>query len=204
MDVALWTVEWQSALVCLDDVVVFVPFIAEHINHSKHTLTLVRDVGVTLNLKKQSLFRETIDYLCQVIRSESLEIVSHTRDDFLRLQAPQNVTKLKSDIRLCDVLRRFVSSYAGITSPRTNKLWENEPLNYKRPEKSLNRWVVSRKVDFRVGIFVTKRREKIENVQKCIPCESRMGIAVNKSEKPQSLPSHVLLQKQNSYARRRS
>lgn len=52
IDVVLKKVKWQYALVYLDDVVKFSQTPDKHIEHFRQVLTLLNDVGVTLNLKK--------------------------------------------------------------------------------------------------------------------------------------------------------
>lgn len=52
MDVILSSAKWQSALVYLDDIVIFSKSVEEHMQHARKVLTLPRDTGVTLKTQK--------------------------------------------------------------------------------------------------------------------------------------------------------
>lgn len=75
MDVMLSSARLQSALVHLDDIMVFLQNPNLHIAHLGQVLTLLRDEGVTLKLKKCFFFAEKIDYLEHAIRPERPELL---------------------------------------------------------------------------------------------------------------------------------
>lgn len=59
-------------------------------------LTLLREAGVVLKLKKFALFTNSVDYLGHVIRSGLLEIANHTTVAVGELKVPKTVTELRS------------------------------------------------------------------------------------------------------------
>lgn len=65
-------VEWQLALLYLDGIVIFSRFSCEHIEHLKRALSLLRDKGVTLKLKKCNFFSDKIEYFFHVTRPRQL------------------------------------------------------------------------------------------------------------------------------------
>lgn len=71
-DVALLAVKRKFTLLYLSKFHVFSRSAAEHINHFKHVVTLLRDAGFTLTLKKRNFFPEFIDYFGQAIRPRRL------------------------------------------------------------------------------------------------------------------------------------
>jgi hypothetical protein len=58
----------------LDDVIVFSSNCAAHLSHVNEVLTLLRDAGISLKLKKCHFFAETVHYLGHVIRSGRLGV----------------------------------------------------------------------------------------------------------------------------------
>ena len=127
IDVILAQVRWQYSLVYLDDIVVFSKTGEEHIDHVRSVLSLLADAGVTLKLKKCFFFTDKIDYLGHVIRPGKLQIAEHTTDAIRQLQAPTNLTELRSFLGLCNVFRRFVPNFARIAAPLNRKLRKGEP-----------------------------------------------------------------------------
>lgn len=95
MNVELPAVEWQLALVDLDNIVVISRSASEHIHHDKHVLTLSRDAGVALMLKKWSLFMKSIKYFGHAIRPRRSEITLLTKNATAGLKDPRNVKEIK-------------------------------------------------------------------------------------------------------------
>lgn len=77
MDVALSADKLQFVAVYLGDSVVSFRFAANHIDHVKHVVTILRDAGVTVKLKKCNFFINTADHLGHVICARCFEIASH-------------------------------------------------------------------------------------------------------------------------------
>lgn len=133
----LFAFKWQIAIVYLEDIVVFSRPAAEQIYHVKYVLELLWDAVVDLKLKKCNFFTETIDFLGHVICPRCSEIASHMTDAVKRLKAPWNVTKLKSFLGLCIVLRRLVPNLATLSSPLNEKVRKDQPFNFEVNEKEL-------------------------------------------------------------------
>lgn len=57
MDFILFSVMWQSALVYLDDIVIFSKFLDEHMDHVRQALRSFDDAGETLKLKSANNLR---------------------------------------------------------------------------------------------------------------------------------------------------
>lgn len=96
MDVSLSRVKWQFTLFYLDDIVVFSRLPNERIDQVRQVLTLLRNAGVTLKLRKCEFFTNSIDFLGHVIRPGQLEVSSHTVDVIRDLKPPTNFTELRS------------------------------------------------------------------------------------------------------------
>lgn len=80
MDIILFYVKWQSALVCSDDIVVFSTAVDKHVNHYPHVLSVLQDAGVTGKLEEFSFSTETSINFDHVIRPGRLEVVEETTE----------------------------------------------------------------------------------------------------------------------------
>lgn len=103
MDGILSSVNWQFALVYLDDIVTFSKSDEQNIDFVRKVLTLPQNTGVTLKLKKCRFFTENIYHLGYLILRERLEIAPHTADATRGLQALTNLTELRLFLGLCNV-----------------------------------------------------------------------------------------------------
>lgn len=68
MEVIRSSVKWKSALVFLDNIVVFSKTVKDAVPHLRQVLTLLRDRVVTIKLRKCSFLAGKIDYLEHPIR----------------------------------------------------------------------------------------------------------------------------------------
>lgn len=74
MDIVLSTVKWQSALVYLDEGVIFLRYVGEHLDHLQSVLRLLEGASATLKLKNCFFFYDIIDYLGHVTQEGRLGI----------------------------------------------------------------------------------------------------------------------------------
>ena len=63
LDIILSGVRWQSCLIYLDDFIVFSRTTEGHLSNVNEILTILRNAGVTLKLKKCAFFQPRVDYL---------------------------------------------------------------------------------------------------------------------------------------------
>lgn len=68
MNDLLSKVKWKFALVHLDKIVIFSRTTDAHTDHVGQVLTLLKDAGTPLSLRKSEFFTNSIDYLGHVIR----------------------------------------------------------------------------------------------------------------------------------------
>lgn len=92
MDVVLASVKWKFALVYLEEVVVFSNTVDDHIDHLKAVLKLLKNAGLTLNLKKCFFFHNNIYYLGHVIKLGSLEVAPKESASNEKLKPSSNIT----------------------------------------------------------------------------------------------------------------
>jgi len=130
IDIILSTVKWQYALVYLDDVIIYSRSAEEHMTHVATVLRMLMEAGVTLKLRKCSLFADKVDYLGHVIRPGKLEVSEHTTDAVRDVKEPTTVTGIRSFLGLCNVFRRFVPNFARIAAPLNAKLRKGEPVSF--------------------------------------------------------------------------
>lgn len=126
MDVILSLIKWQSPLIYLDDIFVISKTVTERLTQLKRVLTLLRDAGVTLKLKKSSFLAETISYLGHVSRSGRIEIRTATTDAFGQLKNPTTQTEIRSFLGLCNIFRRFVPYLSKVAAPLNKKLCKDQ------------------------------------------------------------------------------
>jgi Reverse transcriptase (RNA-dependent DNA polymerase) len=104
-------VKWKTCLVYLDDVIVNSPDRESHLGHLDEALSLLRQAGLSLNLKKCRFFSETVDYMGHVIRPGLLGVAEKTTDALQTAAPPRTQTELRSFLVMCNVYRRFLPKF---------------------------------------------------------------------------------------------
>jgi RNase H-like domain found in reverse transcriptase/Reverse transcriptase (RNA-dependent DNA polymerase) len=126
VDITLSGLTWKSCLVYLDDIIVFSKTPAEHMAHVDAVLLRLYRSGLTLNLKKCHLLKDTVDYLGHVIRPGQHSVAEKNTVALIDMTQPTTQTELRSFLGLCNVYRRFVKGFAKIAVPRNILLRKGE------------------------------------------------------------------------------
>ena len=109
-------------MVYLEDIIIFSKSIDEYLQHIKLVLTKLADAGFSLKLKKCYFLQSKVDYLGHIVSPEKLAVESKTCNAVQQMHEPNNLTELRSFLRLCNVFRRFVENFARIAHPLTQRL----------------------------------------------------------------------------------
>ena len=83
----------------------------------REVLTVLKEAGFSLELKKCKFFAKPVDYLGHVIRLGRQEVATKNTDAVKRFKEPTMQTELRSFLGLCNVYRRFVPNFARTADP---------------------------------------------------------------------------------------
>ena len=131
VDIILSQVKWETALVYLDDVIIYSKTVMEHFAHVREALRLLRDAGVSLKLSKCAFFDTSVTYLGHVIRPGRLEIEPRNVFAIERARPPQNQTELQSFLGMCNVYHRFLKDFAKRAAQLNRKTGKNQSLEFE-------------------------------------------------------------------------
>ena len=133
LDIILSGVRWQTCLIYLDDVIVFSKTAQQHVKDVDLVLTLLRQAGVTLKLKKCFWFQDRVDYLGHVITPGRLSVAKENTGAFRTMLFPRSLTELRSFLGAANVYRRFIKGFSKIARPLTEMLRKNADPDWGSP-----------------------------------------------------------------------
>lgn len=114
----------------MDNIVVFSKSPADPIKQVWSVIGLLYEAGVKLKLKNCKFVADIIDYLSHVTRPSYLKIAEHRTDAVGKLEQPTTQTELRSFLGLCNVFKRFVSSFARLAAALKNKLRKDQQKQF--------------------------------------------------------------------------
>ena len=141
LDIILSGVRWKTCLVYIDDVVIFSKTQEEHFEHVNHVLSLLKEAGVKLKLKKCFFFHKRVEYLGHVITPGRLSVANNAKATCAVREAtfPQSITQLRSFLGACNVYRRFVKDYSKIATPLSDMLRKDASNDWHEPTEGQSR-----------------------------------------------------------------
>lgn len=98
----------------------------------QQTLRLFQRAGLTMKLNQSKFFTNTADYLGHSIKTFRQEIASHTSNSIKNLQHLRKITKLRSSLGFCYIIRRFPPSFSLVAAPLNLNLHKNQSTELGR------------------------------------------------------------------------
>ena len=133
LDIILSGPRWQSCVIYLDYVIVFSRTTENHLRQVDEILTLLRNAGVTLKLKKCAFSLPRVDYLGHIITPGKLSVATENTKSFTHATFPKNTTELSSFLGARNLYRRFVAGYSGIARPLNGMLRRDAEPDWDSP-----------------------------------------------------------------------
>lgn len=124
----------KSVLVFFDDILVYSPSRATHLEHLEVVLTLLRHHTLFAQLSKCCFGLTKVNYLGHTISSQGVEMDISKIKAVLDWPVPTSINQLRGFLGLSGYYRRFIKGYASIAAPLTSLLkkddfqWNNQAI----------------------------------------------------------------------------
>lgn len=103
--------------VYLDDIIVYGSTKLEHARNLELVLQRLRKVGLKINFKKCTFFKNSVSYLGHTVSDEGLKPDPAKYEAIEKWPRPTTVKEVQSFLGLVNYYRRFVKNFAGIAKP---------------------------------------------------------------------------------------
>lgn len=135
MEVTLSAIKWKTALIYLDDILIFSKAVEDHMELVGKVLLLLVGASVTRKPEKHDWLAENMNYCEHLNHPGHLEIYESITEVIQELQDRTTKTDVRSFPWLCNIFRRFVPNFSKIAVPLNKKPRKDQPkmfgfLNY--------------------------------------------------------------------------
>ncbi|CAG2211272.1 unnamed protein product [Mytilus edulis] len=120
MELILQGLQWTTAIIYIDDIVVFGTTLEEHLNRLTEVLKRIMDANLKLQPEKCELLQKTITFLGHQVSAEGVKPCHQNIAKILQWPTPFNIKQVKHILGMGSFYRRFVKNYADIVRPMTD------------------------------------------------------------------------------------
>ena len=120
----------RFVVVYLDDIVVYSTTLAEHAQHLRQVLQVLRNNELYLKLEKCSFAQREVEFLGHKIADGKLMMEDSKVKAILEWQPPTNVPELRSFLGLVNYYCRFIKGYSAKAAPLTELLKKNRTWHW--------------------------------------------------------------------------
>ena len=134
MERVLSGIHLKTALVYLDDIIVFGESVSELKDRLDVVFEKIHKAGLKLKAKKCSLFQQELKYLGHIVSNEGVQCDPDMLAPVREWKPPQNVKDLQRFLGFANFFRRFIKGFSCIAQPLTELL--GSPTKSKKNSKA--------------------------------------------------------------------
>ena len=130
MTKVLRNLNWEVALVYIDDILVFSENLDDHFDHLKLVFSNLSAANLTLQPSKCKFAVKEVDYLGHVISKQGIKVnplKTHAVDSYPQ---PKTAKQIKSFLGMTSYYRRSIKNYSLITGPLISLLKKNTKFKW--------------------------------------------------------------------------
>ncbi len=121
----------KFVLVYLDDILIFSQNMAEHIEHLKVVLQLLRDNHLYAKMSKCTFARSELEFLGHILSKDGLRVDPRKTSAVADWPIPQDISQVRSFLGMANYFRKFIYHFAQRTLPLTRMLRKESIVNWQ-------------------------------------------------------------------------
>lgn len=123
-------IKYKTALVYMDDCVVFSKTFADHVFDLEEVFTRFAEANLKFKPKKCFFFGSAVAYLGHVVTEDGISPDPEKMEAVARFPAPRNLPELQSFLGLTSYFRKFIPNYSITAAPLRKLLKKDTPFHW--------------------------------------------------------------------------
>src|SRR3954468_13811425 len=120
----------KLVIVYIDDILIFSKTDAEHCEHIRQVLALLRQHKLYGKISKCEFFKTSVSYLGHIISNQGIATDPEKVEAIQAWPVPKSLKELQSFLGICNYYRRFVPHYSSIAAPLTQLTHKDTPYTW--------------------------------------------------------------------------
>ena len=125
MTEVLRDLNWKTALVYMDDILIFSRTFEDHLTHLQEVFGKLREANLKLNPRKCKFAAKEVKYLGHVLSKDGIAVDTSKTDAVRTFPRPRNATEVRAFLGLANYYRRFVNGFADVAAPLNRLVSKN-------------------------------------------------------------------------------
>ncbi|CAC5424730.1 Retrovirus-related Pol polyprotein from transposon 297 [Mytilus coruscus] len=130
MNEVIRDLNWKSALVYVDDILIYSKNFEEHLCHLAALFDKLIEANLKLKPSKCQFACKEVQYLGHIITKEGIAVDPEKTTSVHSFAAPKNVKEVRMFLGLCNYYRKFIHNYSKITSPLNQLLHKDQQFKW--------------------------------------------------------------------------
>ncbi|CAC5360399.1 Retrovirus-related Pol polyprotein from transposon 297 [Mytilus coruscus] len=130
MNEVIRDLNWKSALVYVDDILIYSKNFEEHLCHLAPLFDKLIEANLKLKPSKCQFACKEVQYLGHIITKEGIAVDPEKTASVQSFAAPKNVKEVRMFLGLCNYYRKFIHNYSKITSPLNQLLHKDQQFKW--------------------------------------------------------------------------
>ena len=134
MEHTLRGLQWETAVLYIDDIVVFSDSVETHYERLGAVLDRLSEAGLKLKPSKCQLLRKKVAFLGHVVSAAGVEVDDSKIVKIQQWPVPADLHQLRSFVGLCAYYRRFVPNFSTVCKPLFDLTKKGVPFFWGPPQ----------------------------------------------------------------------
>ena len=134
MEHTLKGLQWETAVLYIDDIVVFSDTVESHYQRLGAVLDRLKKAGLKLKPSKCQLLRKKVAFLGHIVSAAGIEVDNSKIVKIQQWPVPPDLTALRSFVGLCAYYRRFVPNFSTVCKSLFDLTKKGTPFHWGPPQ----------------------------------------------------------------------